>query len=218
VTERHERAWDCATGNGQVAVALAEFFNEVIATDASAEQVAHAQSHPRVRYAVAPAEASELAAVSFDLVTVGQALHWFDLDAFFAEADRVLRPGGVLAAWTYALMTVDPAVDARVVEFGDGPEGLAGYWPPERKLVDEGYASIDFPFESIEVPAIAMEAVWSLDRFVGYLGTWSAMKAYREQTNHDPIPELRGDLAPHWGEGERAVRWPLSVIVRRKPH
>ena len=215
---RRELAWDCATGNGQVAVALAEYFDEVVATDASAEQIAHALAHPHVRYAVVPAEASGLDSASVDLVTVGQAMHWFALDAFFSEADRVLRPGGVLAVWTYALMRVNPEVDARVEEFVDGPEGLGSYWPPERRLVDEGYASVDFPFESAAVPDLAMEAVWSLERFVGYIGTWSAMKRYREERERDPLPQLADDLAPYWSEGVQTVRWPLTVIVRRKPH
>lgn len=212
---QRERAWDCATGSGQVAVALAAHFAEVVATDASAEQIAHARPHPRVRYAVAPAEAAGLDAASVDLVTVGQALHWFDRPAFFAEADRVLRPGGVLAVWTYGLTTVGPEVDAALARFVEGT--LGPYWPPERRLVDEGYASVRFPFAPVAAPDLEMRAEWALDAFVGYVGTWSAASRYRAQEGRDPIPDLRAALAEPWGPGARAVRWPLRVFVRRKP-
>lgn len=215
VADRRERAWDCATGNGQVAVALAAHFEEVVATDASAAQIAHARPHPRVRYAVAPAEASGLEAASVDLVAVGQALHWFDRAAFFAEAERVLRPGGVLAVWTYGLTTVAPDVDAVVETFVDDTVG--SYWPPERRLVDEAYGSVVFPFEPVELPEVEMHERWTVEAFAGYLGTWSAANAYREQTGRDPIPALRDELAARWGDGARTVRWPLRVIVRRKP-
>ena len=141
-------AWDCATGSGQAALALAEHFEQVVATDVSAEQLAHAGRHPRVRYARAPAEASPLDDASADLVTVAQALQWFDLDAFFAEVDRVLRPGGLLAAWTYLLFETSPEVDAIILRYYR--ETLGPYWAWERRLVEEGYASVAFPFEAVE--------------------------------------------------------------------
>jgi ubiquinone/menaquinone biosynthesis C-methylase UbiE len=210
-------AWDCATGSGQAAVALAEHFSEVIATDASPEQLANARAHPRVRYRVAPAEASGLPDAVADLVAVAQALHWFDLDAFFAEAGRVLRPGGLLAAWTYGLFESTPAVD-RVVE-GYYRETLGAYWVWERRLVEEGYASVVFPFEPVAAPPFAMEARWTLDRLTGFLATWSARQACIEATGEDPLPALHEALAAVWGDPaqERTIRWPLAVHVRRKP-
>jgi len=210
-------AWDCATGNGQAAAALAEHFEAVAATDASAEQLAHARPHPRVRYAVAPAEASGLPDVAADLVTVAQALHWFDLDAFFAEAGRVLRPGGLLAVWTYALFESTPEVDRVVDRYHD--EVLGEYWSPERCLVDEGYAGLPFPWEPVAVPSFAMEARWTLEQLTGYLATWSARQTYIEATGEDPLPAVRDTLAAVWGEPEREVpiHWPLALHVRRKP-
>jgi SAM-dependent methyltransferase len=211
------RAWDCATGSGQAAVALAEHFAEVVATDASAEQLAHARPHPRVRYRVAPAEAGGLPDASADLVTVAQALHWFDLDAFFAEAGRVLRPRGLLAAWTYGLFESTPEVDRVVARYHD--EALGAYWSPARRLVDEGYASIPFPWAPLDVPPFAMAARWTLDRLVGYLATWSARQAAVEATGEDPLPAVHEALAAAWGDPAqaRAIRWPLAVHVRRKP-
>lgn len=210
-------AWDCATGSGQAALALAAHFERVVATDASAAQLAHARPHPRIGYAVALAEASPLAAASADVVTAAQALHWFDRDAFFAEVDRVLRPGGLLAVWTYGLFESTPAVDAVVARYHD--ETLGSYWSPARRLVDEGYASIAFPFAPVEAPPFAMAARWTLGRIIGYLSTWSARQTCIEATGEDPLPAVRDALAVAWGAPEQArtIRWPLAVHVRRKP-
>jgi ubiquinone/menaquinone biosynthesis C-methylase UbiE len=210
-------AWDCATGNGQAAVALAAHFDAVIATDVSAAQLAHARPHPRVRYAVAPAEASPLDDDAADLVTVAQAFHWFDRDAFFAEVGRVLRPGGLLAVWTYGLFECTPDVDRVVARYVD--EALGPYWSPARRLVDEGYAGVAFPFAPVAVPAFAMEARWTLDQLVGYLATWSARQTRLAATGTDPLPAVRDALAAVWGTpaATRPIRWPLAVHVRRKP-
>ncbi|HYE94667.1 MAG TPA: class I SAM-dependent methyltransferase [Rubricoccaceae bacterium] len=212
-----ERAWDCATGSGQAAVALADHFAEVVATDASADQIAHARPHPRVRYAVAPAEASGLERGAFDLVTVAQALHWFDRPAFYAEVERVLKPGGLLAVWMYNFLVVAAGVDRVVEHFYR--DVLGPYWAFERKHVEEGYASMTFPMEPVEPPAFEMEARWTLDDLVGYLSTWSALKTCRAQTGSDPLPGVAEALAEVWGDpGERrAIRWPLALYVRRKP-
>ncbi|MEL7363682.1 MAG: class I SAM-dependent methyltransferase, partial [Bacteroidota bacterium] len=190
------------------------------ATDASAEQIAQAQAHKRVTYRVAPAEASGLADNSVDLVTVAQALHWFDRPAFFAEARRVLRSGGVLAAWTYGPTRITPAIDAIVDPFYRDTVGP--YWPPERRHPEDGYASIDFPFddpdegERLRLPTFAMTADWHRSDFVGYLSTWSAVKRYREATGTDPIPALDHMLAARWPNDEaRLVRWPLTVHAGR---
>lgn len=211
------RAWDCATGTGQAAVALAEHVAEVIATDASEGQIAQAALHPRVRYAVAPAAHSGLETGSVDLVTVAQALHWFDAEAFGAEVRRVLRPGGLLAVWTYDLVRLGPEVDRLVSGFYRDTVGQD--WPPERRHVEEGYANITLPGAPVAAPAFEMTARWTLDDLVGYVGTWSALRAYRERTGTDPLPVLAAHLTAAWGEAETCVaRWPLTVIVRRMAH
>jgi ubiquinone/menaquinone biosynthesis C-methylase UbiE len=212
---QHERAWDCATGNGQAAVGLAEFFADVVATDASDSQIAAAKPHARVRYAVAPAECSGLAAHSLDLITVGQALHWFDFTAFYAEAARVLKPGGVLAAWSYGLMQITPAVDAAVWRLY---EPIAGsYWPPERRYVEEQYRTLPFPFPEIAAPKFAMEAQWTLEQLTGYLATWSAVQRYRKEQGGDPLELIVGELGAAWGDAEtaRKVVWPMFMRVGR---
>lgn len=211
---RTERAWDCGTGNGQAAVALADFFDEVVATDPSARQIEHAVQHPRVAYQVAPAEVAPLADASVDLVTVAQALHWFDHPRFHAEVRRTLRPDGAIAAWSYGLAQITPDVDTVVNRFYTD---LDAYWPPERKAIEERYETIPFPFVEIEAPDFAMTAEWSLDNLLGYLGTWSSVAKYAAQHGRDPLDEVRTDLAQAWGPSEqvRAVSWPLFLRLGR---
>src|SRR5438045_1897140 len=163
-TERH-LAWDCGTGNGQAAVGLAPYFERVIATDASADQLANAFPHEKVTYRVAIAGSAGLDPGSVDLITVAQALHWFDLEAFFEEVRRTLKPGGAIAVWAYALCRITPALDAIVDRFYF--ETVGPYWPKERKLVDDGYRSLVFPFNEIEPPTFAIELPWTLPHLLG---------------------------------------------------
>jgi SAM-dependent methyltransferase len=216
LTARRELAWDCATGGGQAALGLAARFERVIATDASAEQIAAAHRHPRIEYRVAPAESSDLDPASTDLVTVGQALHWLDRPAFYDEARRVLRADGVLAAWTYGAPVLgDSRSDAILRRFYS--ETVGPCWPPERALVDAGYRTIDFPFEEIEPPLIPMEADWTLPAFLGYIGTWSAVTRFRAARGFDPLTALAAELATSWGDpaSPRRISWPLALRVGR---
>jgi len=209
--------WDCAAGNGQATVDLAERFEKVIATDASREQIAAANPHPRAEYRVAPAEDSGLPAQSIDLITVAQAVHWFDLKRFYGEVYRVLRPGGVLAVWAYGINEVDgDAVNQLVQDFYSNVVGP--YWPPERKLVEEGYRSIAFPFAEFNAPPILMEAQWTLPQLLGYFSSWSATNRYTKGTGRNPLEPLSAALAPAWGDAEqpRRVRWPLAIRVGRR--
>ncbi len=208
---RRGRAWDCATGSGQAAVALAARFDEVIATDASARQIDSAVPAPGVHYRVAGADASGIDANTCDLITVAQAAHWFDLPAFYAEARRVAAPGALVVLWTYAFVDVPGPAGEAIVRFGKGRVGSC--WPPERALVEAGYATLPFPFAEIEAPAFAMQVRWTLDDLLGYVSTWSATKRYIEATGVDPIPELAAELAPHWPGAHRPldIRWPLHV-------
>jgi SAM-dependent methyltransferase len=216
LTPARALAWDCATGTGQAAVPLADWFDQVVATDASSAQIRNAEPHPRVTYRVAPADASGLADRSVGLVTVAQSLHWLDLPAFYAEVRRVLLPGGLLAVWTYGRPLIEPQiVDDLVAELYESVVGP--YWPPERRWVEEGYRSLDFPFDEVPIEAPSMTASWSLPQLLGYLTTWSAVTRYTDATGIDPLPPLSERLSPHWGSPERVrrIEWPLNIRAGR---
>jgi SAM-dependent methyltransferase len=210
------RAWDCATGSGQAAVALAEFFEEVVATDASEEQVRAASEHPRVVYRVAPAEQSGLEAGSVDLLTVAQALHWFERKRFWGEARRVLVAGGILAVWAYDLLVVSGPVDRAVRRLYHDVVGP--YWPPERAVVERGYGTLEFPFAEENARPFRIRKRWTLADLLGYLETWSATQGYHQATGRDPIEEVRAELADAWGDptAAREVHWDLDLRVGRK--
>lgn len=215
LTTAHDTAWDCGCGNGQAAVALTPYYCQVIATDPSQQQIAQAQPHERIRYNVAPAEASGIVAASVDLIVVAQALHWFDFERFYAEAERVAHPGAVLAAISYGPVRVEGAPDRVVNHFYY--DLIAPYWPPERHYVDEGYATIPFPFPEIPSPAFAMEVEWNLAHLTGYLGTWSAVGEYEKRQGHTPLALIADELAAAWGDPrqERRISWPLALRVGR---
>jgi len=210
-----ESVWDCGTGSGQAARGLADHFETVWATDASAAQLAAALEHPRIHYRVAPAEASGLPDRAVDMVTVAQALHWFDRPRFYAEVRRVLRPAGVLAAWSYDLMHVTPEVDALIHAFYT--DTIGRWWPPERALVEARYETIEFPFDRTHVPPVSMEAEMDLDELAGYMRTWSAVTRYKEANGLDPVTGFIEELQPVWGtpETRRQVRWPLAILAGR---
>lgn len=211
-------AWDCATGNGQVAIALTRYFGSVYASDASAAQIAEAAPHPRVTYQVEPAERCRLESGSADLITVGQALHWLDRPRFYAEARRVLKASGVLAAWCYTLCRVsdrvDPIIDRLYREI------VGEFWPEGRRLIETRYADIDFPFEPLSPPSFTMIERWTLSDFLGYLSTWSAVQRYKDQQHADPLALIAGDLKEAWGgeEAKREVRWELGLRAGRVNH
>jgi SAM-dependent methyltransferase len=217
LVSNHRLVWDCATGNGQAAIPLSEFFDRVIATDASEEQIRSAIPSPRIDYRVARAEKTDLEARSCDLITVAQALHWFDLAVFYTEAKRVLKPEGVLAVWSYNLLRIDPDVDAIVSRFY--AETVGPFWPPERKLVEKGYRDVPFPFEELNAPEFAMTAEWSVDTLLGYLRTWSASKRYEQELGQNPVSLIESELRSAWPKQGNAllVHWPLAIRIGRLP-
>lgn len=212
---RQDLAWDCATGSGQAARGLAAHFPRVIATDASAEQIANAVPCAGVEFRVAPAEASGLDAAGVDLVTVAQAAHWFDLPRFHAEVRRVLRPGGAIALWGYERLELEPEVSRLVGHFYH--RDLDGFWPPERHHVEAAYRELPFPFAEEATAEFAMTARWDLHDLLGYLSTWSAVKNYRQARGRDPIPELGERLARVWGSPDtrKDIKWPLFLRFGR---
>ncbi len=208
-------AWDCATGTGQAAKGLASYFDRVIATDASERQIENATSDRKVDYRVEPSENTSIEDDVIDLITVAQALHWFDAGMFYQEAKRVLKPGGIMAVWSYNLLRVSPELDSVIDELYWNLIGE--YWPPERRLIEDAYRGIDFPFEEIRPPKVSMFANWSFTQLIGYLGTWSAVQRYRRAQGRDPLAMLTVPLAEAWGHPGtlRKVSWPLALKVGR---
>ena len=206
-------ALDCATGNGQAAVGLAEHFKQVIATDPSRKQISHAVKHDHVNYCIALAERTPVLSKSMDLVTIAQALHWVDLPKFFKEVKRVLKPEGYVAVWCYNLLHVHPRID--VILYRYYTEIVGPYWPPERKMTEDGYQSIEFPFEEAETPTVHMNAEWNLNDLTGYLRTWSSSQKYFEKNKKDPLKEINQELSQAWGPatGKKKVHWPVSLRV-----
>ncbi len=207
-------AWDAGCGSGQASVGLAGRFERVEASDPSVDQIARATAHPRVHYQVAAEALPALADRSVDLLTVAQAWHWLDREAYLAEARRVAAPGAVLAVWTYNLHRVteevDAVVDALYAE-------LDPWWPPERRHVEEGYARLAPPGAELPAPAFAMTADWDLDHLFGYLASWSAVAACRAQTGREPLAGCEPHLRRAWGAAavRRRVSWPLTVRAVR---
>lgn len=206
-------AWDCGTGNGQAAVALARHFDEVVATDPSSKQLSFAEAHSRVCYQAGGAEKSPCADGSCDLVTAAQAFHWFDQHTFYREARRVLKPGGVVAIWSYNLCELSPEVDAQVQVLYE--DILGPYWEPERRQVEEGYSKAAFPFEELKAPAFAMQAEWNFEHLLGYLSTWSSLQTYLKKTpGENPLERQTSALREAWGAvPTRMARWRLALRV-----
>ena len=208
-----DAAWDAGTGNGQAAVGLARYFEHVTATDPSAAQIDCAMPCANVSYRVGAAERSELEDGSTDLVTAAQAVHWFDQPRFWPEARRVLRPRGVIAIWTYPSFEISPEVDGIIQRFYSGVVGP--FWPPERRQVETRYQAIAFPFAEFQAPEFAIEQPMSLEDVAGYVRTWSATQGFIKHHHRDPVDDLAHDLTRVWGEGARAVRWPVAMRIGR---
>jgi SAM-dependent methyltransferase len=217
LARRDSVVWDCAAGSGQATVDLAARFDKVIASDASADQIGSAPRLGNVEYGVALAEQSGLPDKSIGLITVAQALHWFNRERFFSEAKRVLKPDGALAVWLYSTNRLEGAeVDSIVQDYYSNVVGP--YWPPERKMTEEGYRRITLPFPELsDVPSFRMEAQWTLGQLLGYFSTWSATNRFIKATGHNPLEPLAKALEKVWGRRTRlrSVVWPLCVRIGR---
>ncbi len=207
-------ALDVATGNGQVAAILARNFEFVEAIDISEKQLQHAQRLPNVRYDIAFAENTGKENKKFDLVTVGQAAHWFDIEKFYDEVKRILVPGGTLALFGYRLPSIDSAVDEVLLEFYN--DLLGTYWDPERKLVDEAYEKIYYPFNKIPVPDCSSDYSWSFDQFIGFLSTWSAVQHYKNRNQSDPLELFIEKFRNVWkADTMKKISFPFFLLLTR---
>lgn len=220
---RSANVWEPGCGSGQATRGLAARFAHVHASDPSAQQIARHWADReetgiarRVALAVERGERTDLPDASVQLVAIAQALHWFDRGRFFAECERVLMPGGVLAAWGYAdFLAPDGMVDA-VAAFR---AQIEPHWPPERAQIDAQYAGYDWPFPALPTPALRLEAEWPLAQFLRYLSSMSASARCLADTGDDPVARHAATLAAAWGEAGdlRTLQWPLFVHLRRKP-
>jgi len=211
-----EKAWDCATGNGQAAIACAGYFSSVEATDISPEQIHNSLPHPRVRYSVSAAEKTQFLDSCFDLITVAQAVHWFDLPLFTKEVQRVLKQDGVLAIMGYTVPEVDPKID-RIIS-SELYERIDPFWASGNRLLMNGYREITFPLPEIPIPhRFQINVDWDLRRLLAYLSTWSAVKRYSNESGLDPLIRLREALSVVWADpGEpREVTMPIILKTWR---
>jgi SAM-dependent methyltransferase len=212
--EHHKTAWDCGTGNGQVAMQLCNYFENVYASDISGEQIAHAASHKKITYSIQPAESTHFPDQIFDLITIAQAIHWFDFDKFYKEVNRTLNPNGVIAVIGYGLLNITPAFDEVFNAFYKFTDP---YWDSERKYLDEKYQNIPFPFHEIKVPEFKITTKWTLDHFIGYLNTWSAVKHCIKAECYNPVEEWFPAFKDSWGSaGFQKVSIPLFFRIGRK--
>lgn len=205
-------AWDCGTGNGQVAFELAKKFSHVFATDISQSQIANASKAPNISYSVQPAEKTNFDNQLFDLIVVAQAIHWFDFDKFYAEVKRIAKPNALLCVVGYGVLKISPEIDKLINDFYNNTIGK--YWDNERKYIDEHYKTIPFPFKEIETPSFSNTQFWTQDHLIGYLNTWSAVKHFIAQNNYNPVEQLEKKIAVLWGiDTEKEVQFPLILRV-----
>lgn len=211
-TSDRNLCWDVGCGNGQVAAQLATHFDQVEATDLSENQLAHAVQKTNIHYAVGRAEKTNFLDHSFDLITVGQAIHWFDHDAFNQEVKRVLKPGGTFAIWCYELSRVSSEIDAVIWDFYT--DKIGSYWAPERRFIDEHYATVPFPFDEVNMgdTPVLMQVNWTVDVMEGYLNSWSSVQKYIKENGTNPVDDVIEKLAPLWN-GSLEVVFPLYLRI-----
>jgi len=214
LVKTHDLAWDCGTGTGQAAVSLAKTFKQVIATDINQAQLNVASKQDNIQYLCCPADKTPIASSSINLVTVAQALHWFNFERFYTEVKRVGKPESIIAVWCYSLGTIEKNIDAVIHHLYEDILGDA-YWPPERRFIDANYQTIPFPFKEIIAPAFSMQKQFTLDTFIGYLNTWSAVKQFIQQQQRNPMDEILPALKQAWGDlqQEKTMTWQLPLRV-----
>ena len=211
ITNEHKRAWDSAAGNGQAALGLAEYFDEVLASDASETQIQNAVQHPKIKYFIAPSENSGIEPHSVNIVTVATAIHWFNLNKFYDEVKRVLVPGGTLAVWNYGEANVNEKIDKIFHRFLY--EVIGSYAAPEFWKGINQENEIDFPFERIKTPLFKMKHNWSFNDYKNFVMTWSPVRQYIKLNNTDPLELIIDELKNAWGnENEKKeISWKLML-------
>lgn len=209
LVQHKQNVWDCGTGNGQVAVVLADHFQQVEATDISENQLKNAQLKENINYSLQRAESTSFQADHFDLITVGQAIHWFDFEAFYSEARRVGKTNSVLVIFGYGLLRIE-GINQEIDHFYTNIIGA--YWNKERCYIDDAYATIPFPFEEIQdIPAFFIEDNWTLQQLEGYLNTWSSVQRFIKQEQFNPVSNFIAELKNKWPSGTKKAKFPVFV-------
>ena len=217
LTTDHQLAWDCATGNGQAAIELCKYFDQVIASDASTMQIQHKFERNNILYKVFPAEKADIPNDSVDLITVAQGLHWFDFELFYSEVRRIAKQGAIIAAWSYTMHKIIPEIDKISERLNFGGDILGDYWAKEIRYVKEDYKTIPFPFEEIITPKFSISTKWNLIQLLNYLETWSAVQKYRLEKKIDPLDLIRNELEQYWKDelDEKQVSWEINLKVAK---
>jgi SAM-dependent methyltransferase len=208
-------AVDVGCGNGQLTTQLASHFDAVIGLDPSEDQINNTPTIENIRFLCAPAEALPVPDAAADIVTAAQAAHWFDLPAFYAEARRAGRQGAILALISYGVLQLDDDLRDRFARFYY--DEIGPFWPPERRLVDSGYADIDFPFEGLPTPDLSIDRDWDLGQLLGYVSTWSAVRQARDAGRDDLLTRFAAEFETLWGDSatRRRVSWPIAMRLGR---
>ena len=208
--DKRDVAWDCATGNGQAAKELANHFKKVFATDISQKQLDNAEKKENIIYSLQPAEKTNFQDNTFDLITVSQALHWFDFEKFYAEVKRVAKNKAWISAWVYPTLTISPEIDELVLE-KHYKALLGSYWDHERKYVDANYTTIPFPFSETETPVFQMKLHWDIEQLAGYLNSWSGLQKFIQAKNFNPVEELTENIKRFWKSEKMEIIFPIYM-------
>lgn len=210
-------ALDVGCGTGQFSTLLAFYFEHVIATDVSEQQLAHASHHPRIEYRRESAERMSLPDHSVDLIVAAQSAHWFDLERFYREVRRVAHPGAVIALISYGVPYIEDSINAQLQQFYW--RQMAPFWPAERHHVETGYAELPFPFSPVTTPDLFIRRNWTRDELAGYINTWSATRIAREAGQGEIIDRFIHQLGEHWPDpvSIKRISWPISIRAGRIP-
>jgi SAM-dependent methyltransferase len=210
-----ENAWDAGTGNGQVARVLARRFKNVFATDISKRQLENAVIAENIFY-WQTGEQTTFSEKYFDLICVAQAIHWFDREKFYAEVKRVAKPTALIAVWGYGLLSINKEIDELLQDFYT--RTIGSYWDKDRRLIDQQYKTISFPFRELECPAFSIHTEWNLQELHGYLTTWSSVQKFIEMHEVNSVDELISRIQPHWKIDKQPISFPIFMRVGKVNH
>ncbi len=209
-----ELAWDCGTGNGQVAASISEFIGRVEATDISEKQLENAIQRENIYYSKIPAERTYFANSQFDLIIAAQAVHWFNFRDFYIEVKRCLKPNGLFVIMGYSLFRSNLATNAIIEDFYSNIIGT--FWDKERGYLEDQYLSIPFPFSEIKTPVFEQKYHWTFEHLIGYLRTWSAVKHYKKEHQRDPVLLIESSLKKAFGESNEVI-FPILLRLGKLP-